>query len=149
MSAQREIRIGLDNYMLPDFSQNGHNHIYRDRKGRPICVAAYEEAGRGNFGALNPDIRVGRAIYDKLHVQVTLWRKNCEDVPTYIVNGAPGLEITQDINWLLSEHLEAFGNWEKVTVEAFKDYMFRNYQVTYSSRGEWTHISAEERMAQH
>ena len=112
-------------------------------------VSAYEEARRGNFSALNPNPRIGQAIYDKLHIRVTLWQKNCKDIPTSIVNGAPGLEITQDINWLLSEHPDAFGPWEKVTVEEFKNYMFRNYQVTYGSKGEWTHINAEERAGQH
>ena len=73
--------------------------------------------------------------------------QNCADVPTYIVNGAAGLELTQDMNWLLSEHPDAFGDWKKVTVTDFQAYMRDRYGVTYNDRGAWTHISAAQRAA--
>jgi predicted GNAT superfamily acetyltransferase len=63
------------------------------------------------------------------------------------VNGAAGLEMTQDINWLLSEHPEAFGDWKKVTAAQFQAYMGEKYGVTYSDRGAWTHITAAQRAA--
>jgi hypothetical protein len=109
-------------------------------------IEAYEKARTGDFAPIGSgDARLGRAIFDKLDRQVQLWRENCADVPTYIVNGAPGLEITQDINWLLSEHPEAFGDWKHVTLEAFKAHMRERYGVTYGPRGEWTHLTAEQR----
>jgi|GEM_PF-651135 len=111
-------------------------------------VEAYEAAKQGDFAAIgNGDPAIGEAIFDKLDIQVKLWTENCSDIPTYIVNGAPGLEITQDINWLLSEHPEAFGDWAHVTVEDFKRYMNQQYGVSYGPRGQWTHISEAERRA--
>ena len=109
-------------------------------------IEAYERARQGDFAPLGSgDARLGRALFDKLDRQVQLWRQNCGDTPTYIVNGAPGLEITQDINWLLSEHPEAFGDWHSVSVDAFKTYMRERYGVTYGPRGEWAHLTSEQR----
>ena len=68
-------------------------------------------------------------------------------MPTYIVNGAAGLEMTQDMNWLLSEHPDSFGDWKKVTTPDFQRYMRERYGVTYSGRGAWTHITAADRAA--
>ena len=111
-------------------------------------VEAVRAAERGDLGPLgNGDATLGRAIYDKLKIQLDLWRENCSQVPTYIVNGAAGLEMTQDMNWLLSEHPDAFGDWRKVTTVDFQRYMNERYGVTYSGRGAWTHISPAERMA--
>jgi Phosphoenolpyruvate carboxykinase len=111
-------------------------------------VEAVASAERGDPAPLGKgNATLGRAIYDKLKVQLELWRQNCEEVPTYIVNGAAGLEMTQDINWLLSEHPEAFGNWSHVTSADFQTYMGERYGVTYSGRGSWTHITPAERAA--
>jgi hypothetical protein len=111
-------------------------------------VEAVRAAERGDLGPLgNGDATLGRAIYDKLKIQLDLWRENCSQVPTYIVNGAAGLEMTQDMNWLLSEHPDAFGDWRKVTTVDFQRYMNERYGVTYSGRGAWTHISPAQRMA--
>ena len=55
--------------------------------------------------------------------------------------------MTQDMNWLLSEHPDAFGDWRKVTTVDFQRYMNERYGVTYSGRGAWTHISAAQRAA--
>lgn len=109
-------------------------------------LAAYEQARNGDFSLLGSgDSEMGEAIFDKLDTQVSIWTGNCSEIPTYIVNGAPGLEITQDINWLLSEHPEAFGEWEHVTEAAFKTYMQETYGVTYGNRGEWIHIERDRR----
>jgi hypothetical protein len=62
------------------------------------------------------------------------------DVPTFIVNGAPGLEITQDANWFLSEYPESFDSRPTLTTAEFKDMMRERYGVTYGDRGQWTHI---------
>ena len=111
-------------------------------------VEAVRAAERGDLKPLGSgDATLGRAIYDKLRIQLDLWRQNCSDVPTYIVNGAVGLEMTQDMNWLLSEHPDAFGEWKKVTGADFQTYMKDRYGVTYSDRGAWTHISAAQRAA--
>ena len=111
-------------------------------------VEAARAAERGDLKPLGSgDATLGRAIYDKLKIQLDLWRQNCSDVPTYIVNGAAGLEMTQDINWLLSEHPDAFGEWKKVTRTDFEAYMQDRYGVTYNDRGAWTHISAAQRAA--
>ena len=111
-------------------------------------VEAVRAAERGDLKPLGKgDATLGRAIYDKLKIQLDLWRKNCGDVPTYIVNGAAGLEMTQDMNWLLSEHPDAFGDWKKVTTVDFQVYMRDRYGVTYNDRGAWTHISAAQRAA--
>ena len=111
-------------------------------------VEAVRAAERGDLKPLGSgDVSLGRAIYDKLKIQLDLWRQNCSDVPTYIVNGAAGLEMTQDMNWLLSEHPDAFGNWDKVTTERFQAYMKDRYGVTYNERGAWTHITAAQRAA--
>jgi len=111
-------------------------------------VEAVRAAERGDLKPLGQgDATLGSAIYDKVRIQLDLWRRNCSDVPTYIVNGAAGLEMTQDINWLLSEHPDAFGEWKKVTKEDFRSYMRDRYGVTYNDRGAWTHISAAQRAA--
>jgi len=111
-------------------------------------VEAVKAAEHGDLAKLGKgDATLGRAIYDKLKVQLDLWRKNCAQVPTYIVNGAAGLEMTQDMNWLLSEHPEAFGDWQKVTTTEFQAYMGDQYGVTYTDRGTWTHITAAQRAA--
>ncbi|MGH7680754.1 MAG: phosphoenolpyruvate carboxykinase (ATP) [Candidatus Eiseniibacteriota bacterium] len=111
-------------------------------------VEAVKAAESGDLAKLgHGDKTLGRAIYDKLKIQLDLWRKNCAEVPTYIVNGAAGLEMTQDINWLLSEHPEAFGDWKKVTTAQFQAYVGEKYGVTYNDRGSWTHITAAQRSA--
>src|SRR2546427_2148819 len=128
----------------PDFSRLlMSNGVVGDK-----LVEAVRAAERGDLAPLGKgDATLGRAIYDKLKIQLDLWRKNCDDVPTYIVNGAAGLELTQDMNWLLSEHPDAFGDWKKVTTPDFQRYMRERYAVTYSGRGAWTHITAAERAA--
>lgn len=55
--------------------------------------------------------------------------------------------MTQDMNWLLSEHPEAFGDWKKVTTAEFQAYMGEKYGVTYSDRGSWTHVTPTQRAA--
>jgi transcriptional regulator of aromatic amino acid metabolism len=75
-----------------------------------------------------------------LDIQVKLWLKHMADVPTFIVNGAPGLEITQDVNWFLSEHPNYFAEKPSMTADEFKALMHERYGVTYGPRGEWTHI---------
>jgi phosphoenolpyruvate carboxykinase-like protein len=111
-------------------------------------VEAVRAAERGDLKPLGKgDATLGRAIYDKLKIQLDLWRKNCDEIPTYIVNGAAGLEMTQDMNWLLSEHPDAFGDWMKVTTAQFQEYMRERYGVTYNARGAWTHITAAQRAA--
>ena len=111
-------------------------------------VEAVKAAERGDVSKLGRgDNTLGRAIYDKLKAQLDLWRKNCSEVPTYIVNGAAGLEMTQDINWLLSEHPDAFGDWKKVSTAQFQAHMGERYGVTYNDRGSWTHITAAQRAA--
>ena len=111
-------------------------------------VEAVKAAERGNLAPLGSgDATLGRAIYDKLKIQLDLWRKNCAEVPTYIVNGAAGLEMTQDMNWLLSEHPDAFGDWKKVTIGEFQGFMQERYSVRYNDRGAWTHVTAAQRAA--
>ena len=111
-------------------------------------VEAVRAAERGDLKPLGSgDSTLGGAIYDKLKIQLDLWRQNCADVPTYIVNGAAGLEMTQDMNWLLSEHPDAFGDWKKVTRADFEGTMKDRYGVTYNQRGAWTHITAAQRAA--
>ncbi len=111
-------------------------------------VEAVRAAERGDLKPLGKgDTSLGRAIYDKIKIQLDLWRKNCDEIPTYIVNGAAGLEMTQDMNWLLSEHPDAFGDWKKVTTADFQSYMKERYGVTYNARGSWTHITAAQRTA--
>lgn len=111
-------------------------------------VEAVRAAERGDLKPLGKgDATMGRAIYDKLKIQLDLWRKNCSDVPTYIVNGAAGLEMTQDMNWLLSEHPDAFGDWKKVTTADFQAHMRDRYRVAYNDRGAWTHLTAAQRAA--
>jgi hypothetical protein len=111
-------------------------------------VEAVRAAERGDLAPLGKgDATLGRSIYDKLKIQLDLWRQNCAEVPTYIVNGAAGLEMTQDMNWLLSEHPDAFGDWKKVTTADFQRYMNDRYGVAYSGRGAWTHITPAQRTA--
>jgi hypothetical protein len=113
--------------------------------GRQL-VEAYEAAKQGSYADLGAgDPALGEAIFDRLDVQVKLWLDNCREVPTYLVNGAFGLELTQDINWFLSEHPDEFGSWQHVSLDQFKTAMRERYGVTYDSRGEWTHITADER----
>src|SRR5262249_61657255 len=85
-------------------------------------VPAYEQAQRGDCTALGGgDAALGELIYQRLDVVVKLWLDNCREVPTFVVNGAHGLELTQDAAWLLSENPTAFGGWRLVTVEEFRN----------------------------
>jgi len=104
-------------------------------------IEAYREAQKGNPAALaKGSEELGRAIYDKLDIQVKLWLRHCTDVPTYIVNGAPGLEITQDINWYLSEYPDFISTGQKMTTDEFKRLMHDRYGVGYGEKGRWTHV---------
>lgn len=104
-------------------------------------IGAYEAAKAGDYGALaNGDDVVGRALFDKLNIQVNLWLSHMGDVPTFIVNGAPGLEITQDANWFLSEYPDFFETRAMLSIEEFKNLMNERYGITYGDRGQWTHI---------
>lgn len=109
-------------------------------------VQAYEEAKKGNFEPIGGgDAEIGGSIFEKLDIQIQLWRKSCSDIPTYIVNGAPGLEITQDANWLLSESPEAFEGWKHVPVKEFQEYMEKEFAVRYDKNGRWSHIDEKTR----
>ena len=104
-------------------------------------IPAYEEARKGSHGALaGGDPEVGRALFDKLDCQVKLWLMHTEEVPTFIVNGAPGLEITQDINWYLSEYPDCVDIDNEMSTDKFKEMMNERYGVTYDAAGRWTHI---------
>jgi Phosphoenolpyruvate carboxykinase len=105
-------------------------------------IEAYEAAKRGDYAALaNGDEVVGRALFDKLNIQVNLWLEHMADVPTFIVNGAPGLEITQDANWFLSEYPDFFDSRPMLTTAEFKELMYERYEVSYGDRGQWTHVN--------
>lgn len=111
-------------------------------------VEAYEKGHQGDYTLLGGgDARAGQAVYERLDVLVKLWMDNYREVPTFLMNGAAGLEITQDANWLLSEHPELFGGWKQVSLADFQKYMNERYGVTYGSLGEWTHVSAHARLA--
>lgn len=104
-------------------------------------VEAYEAAKAGDHAALaNGDEVIGRALFDKLNIQVNLWLSHMADVPTFIVNGAPGLEITQDANWFLSEYPDFFDARPMLAADEFKDLMRERYGVSYGERGQWIHI---------
>jgi hypothetical protein len=104
-------------------------------------IEAYHEAQNGKPAALAKGSEdLGRAIFDKLDMQVKLWLRHCTDVPTYIVNGAPGLEITQDINWYLSEYPDFISTGQKMTTDEFKRLMHDRYSVSYGEKGRWTHV---------
>ncbi|HZO81012.1 MAG TPA: phosphoenolpyruvate carboxykinase (ATP) [Candidatus Binataceae bacterium] len=105
-------------------------------------VEAYEAAKAGDHAALaGGDEVIGRALFDKLNIQVNLWLSHMADVPTFIVNGAPGLEITQDANWFLSEYPDFFDSRPTLGIDEFKELMRERYGVTYGDRGQWTHIT--------
>ena len=61
-----------------------------------------------------------RRPFERLDVQVKLWLDHCREVPTFLVNGSAGLELTQDIIWLLSEYPDLFGGWKQVLREEFQ-----------------------------
>lgn len=104
-------------------------------------ILAYRAAQAGNTAALaQGSEEIGRALFDKLDIQVKLWLKHCTDVPTYIVNGAPGLEITQDINWYLSEYPDFVAVGQKMSTEEFERLMHERYGATYGERGRWSHV---------
>jgi len=58
-----------------------------------------------------------------------------------VLNGAYGLELTQDAAWLLSEYPTLFGGWKTVSVDEFRKYMEERYRVAYGPGGEWLHVS--------
>ena len=112
----------------------------------PRLVEAYEAANGGEFAALGAgDAALGEAIFDRLDAQVKLWLDNCRETPTYVVNTAFGLELTQDVHWMLSQHPDAFGEWKHVSPEQFKAVIKERYGVAYGPHGEWAHVSADER----
>src|SRR5262245_41473725 len=105
-------------------------------------VPAYEQAQRGDYAALGGgDAALGELIYQRLDVVVKLWLDNCREVPTFVLNGAHGLDLTQDAAWLLSEFPTVFGGWKLVTVEEFRKHMGERYAVVYGRDGEWLHVS--------
>jgi Phosphoenolpyruvate carboxykinase len=102
---------------------------------------AYRAATQGNASALaKGDTRIGAALFEKLDIQVKLWRRHCASVPVFIVNGAPGLEITQDVNWYLSEYPDFLASGQAMSVDEFKTLMHSRYGVTYGPKGQWTHV---------
>ena len=104
-------------------------------------VEAYAKAKAGDYSMIgNGDASTGKAVFEKLDKQLQLWEKSCEVTPPFIVNGAPGLFITQDVNWLLSEMPDIFDNWKHVTLDDYKTFMEKEFGVTYGPKGEWTHI---------
>ena len=107
----------------------------------PKLVEAYAKAKAGDYSVIgNGDASTGKAVFEKLDKQLQLWEKSCEVTPAFIVNGAPGLFITQDVNWLLSEMPDIFDNWKHVTLDDYKTFMEKEFGVTYGPKGEWTHI---------
>jgi hypothetical protein len=104
---------------------------------------AYESARKGDFAPLGGgDARLGEALFEKLDVQVKLWLDTCREIPVFMVNEAAGLDMAQDVHWLLAEHSELFGGWKQVSFDEFRAVMQQRYGVTYGSRGEWTHHPA-------
>src|SRR5262245_26945711 len=105
-------------------------------------VPAYEQAQRGDCTALGGgDAALGELIYQRLDIVVKLWLDNCREVPTFVINGAYGLELTQDVAWLMSEYPALFGGWKQVTVEELRRYMAERYGVSYGPAGEWQHVT--------
>src|SRR4030095_2721766 len=87
------------------------------------------------------DAALGELIFQRLDVVVKLWLDNCREVPTFVLNGAHGLELTQDAAWLLSEYPTAFGGWKLVTIEEFRKHMAERYGVAYGPAGEGLPVS--------
>ena len=113
----------------------------------PRLVEAYDAAQRGDYAPLgNGDAALGEALFDRLDAQVKLWLDNCRETPTWLVNTAWGLELTQDVHWMLAQHADAFAEGKPLTNEQFRSLMRDRYGVTYGARGEWTHIPADERL---
>ena len=109
-------------------------------------VEAYAAAQRGDFTLMGAgDPKLGERIHERFDLQVKLWLDNCREVPTFILNGAGGVEMTQDVAWLLAEHPDLFGGWKQVAVEEFQKYMSERYGVAYGPRGEWMHIPPSAR----
>ncbi|MGE4596125.1 MAG: hypothetical protein AAEA79_04105 [Nitrososphaerales archaeon] len=107
----------------------------------PKLVEAYAKAKAGDYSVIGAgNASTGKAVFEKLDIQLQLWEKSCEVTPPFIVNGAPGLFITQDVNWLLSEMPDIFDNWKHVTLDDYKTFMEKEFGVTYGPKGEWTHI---------
>jgi hypothetical protein len=107
---------------------------------------AYEAARGGDHAALGAgDARLGELIFDRLDVHVKLWLDFSREIPTWLVNGAFGLEITQDVFWMLSQLPELFPEGRPVTQDQFRALMKDRYAVTYGPSGEWMHITPSER----
>ncbi len=111
----------------------------------PALRTAYDAARGGDTAALGGgDAALGSAIFDQLDVQVKLWLDFCRETPTWLVNGAWGMEITQDVIWVLSQMPEMLGDGKPVSVDAFKTAMHTRWGVAYGLHGEWTHSVAPE-----
>jgi hypothetical protein len=104
---------------------------------------AYKKAIEGDTGPLGKgDVQIGKRIFEKLDKQMKLWRELMDVTPTFIVNGAPGLEITQDANWVVSEEPAVVGPpGSQMSTEKFKQYMKDEFGVTYGEKGQWTHVA--------
>lgn len=103
---------------------------------------AYKKAIEGDHAPLGKgDAQLGKRIFEKLDKQMKLWRELMDVTPTFIVNGAPGLEITQDANWVVSEMPEVVGApGAQMSADQFKKFMKDEFGVTYGDRGQWTHF---------
>lgn len=114
----------------------------------PALTEAYEKGRAGDFTLLGGgDARLGEIIFERLDLQVKLWLDNCRETPTYLIDASRGLELTQDVCWLLSQHPELFGEWREVKVEQFVAAMKERYGVTYGAAGQWSHIPPGDRLS--
>ena len=104
-------------------------------------ISAYKAARRGDVAALmNGDEALGRFVLDRLSVQVEVWQLILSDLPVFVVNAVHGLDITQDVIWMVSEHPETVRRGHEKSPLEFRELMERRYGVVYDDDGRWASL---------
>jgi hypothetical protein len=99
---------------------------------------AYKAALNGDVAALmNGDEALGRVVLDRLKTQLEVWKLFLADIPTYVVNSVHGRDITQDVNWFVSEFPDFLKPGAEKTVADFKKVIEQRFKVRYDDQGSW------------
>ena len=104
-------------------------------------IQAYKAARKGDVAALmNGDEALGRFVLDRLSVQVEVWQLFVSDVPVFVVNGIHGLDLTQDVIWMASEHTEFVRRGQEKSAATIREVMEQRDGVFYDVAGNWARL---------
>ncbi len=110
-----------------------HQGVVADR-----LLGAYEQAKKGDVAALmNGDEALGAFVLNRLEAQIEIWKLFLTDIPVYVINTTHGGDITQDMNWIVSEFPSFLGKGKEKSATQFRDHMKAKFDVEYDDDGNW------------